>query len=79
MQILYMCTFYHRAMIFRDSMNYLEGLGHKVTAYNAVAKGTPIDEKFLPIMDEKVIHKECFRNIDRYFFLLQTKENMQSR
>lgn len=64
---LYLCTFYHRAMIFRDSMNYLEKLGHKINLYNAVDFGAKIDEKYLPIMDDKVVHKACFRQCDRYF------------
>ena len=60
MRILYVCTFYERAMIFRDAMNHLEKRGHNLTAFNAVAKGTKIEEKYKPIMDEKVIHRECF-------------------
>ncbi len=68
MKILYLCTFYHRAMIFRDSMNYLEKLGHVINAFNAVAFGAKIDEKYLSIMDDKVIHKACFRKHDRYFY-----------
>ncbi|MBR3860360.1 MAG: glycosyltransferase family 4 protein [Oscillospiraceae bacterium] len=68
MKILYICTFYHQAMIFRDSMDSLEKRGHKVLAFNAVSKGTKIADKYMPIMDEKVIHKECFRKVDRLFF-----------
>ena len=56
MKILYICTFYHQAMIFRDSMDSLEKRGHKVLAFNAVSKGTKIADKYMPIMDEKVIH-----------------------
>ena len=62
MKILYICTYYHRAMIFRDSMNYLEERGHSVIAFNAVAKGAAIADKYKAIMDEKVVHKECFQN-----------------
>lgn len=68
MKILYLCTFYHRAMIFRDSMNYLEKLGHGINVFNAVAFGAKIDEKYRSIMDDKVIHKACFRQRDRYFY-----------
>lgn len=55
-------------MVFRDSMNYLEARGHSVLAFNAVAEGAKVDEKYKRIMDDKVVHKECFRNIDRLFF-----------
>lgn len=68
MNILYLCTGYHRAMIYRDSMNMLESLGHNTLAFNAVAKGTKIDDKYIPIMDEKVVHEECFNRYDRYIF-----------
>lgn len=74
MRILYVCTFYERAMIFRDAMNYLEKRGHKMTAFNAVAKGTKIEEKYKPIMDEKVIHRECFYKVDRACFPLKQKK-----
>ena len=74
MKILYLCTFYHRAMIFRDSMNYLEKLGHDLLAFNAVAEGTVIEDKYEPIMDEKVIHKECFRKFDRFLFFNKQKK-----
>lgn len=74
MNILYLCTFYHSAFIFRDAMDSLEKRGYKISAFNAVSKGTVIDEKYKEIMDEKVIHKECFDSFDRYmYFLKQTK------
>ena len=68
MRILYVCTYYHRAMIFRDSMDYLEKRGHSVLAFNAVAKGAKIDGKYRSIMDEKVIHRDCFNKYDRFLF-----------
>lgn len=68
MRILYLCTYYHRAMIFRDSMDRLENLGHSVKAFNAVVKGAKIDEKYKKIMDDAVIHKECFNKWDRFFY-----------
>ena len=55
-------------MVFRDSMDYLEKRGHSVIAFNAVAKGAKIDDKYKSIMDEKVIHRECFNKNDRYLF-----------
>ncbi len=68
MKILFICSYYHRAMIFRDSMDYLGKMGHSVTAFNAVCKNTRVDDKYKAIMDEKVIHKECFNKYDRFFF-----------
>lgn len=68
MEILYLCTYYHRAMIFRDSMDRLKNLGHNVKAFNAVVKGAKVDEKYKKIMDEAVVHKECFTKWDRYFY-----------
>ena len=55
-------------MLFRDSMDYLEKRGHSVIAFNAVKKGEKVDDKYRGIMDEKVIHSECFYSFDRFFF-----------
>lgn len=71
MRILYLCTYYHRAMIFRNSMDNLIKFGNKIDAFNAVAYNTKIDEKYMPIMDDLVIHKECFNKWDRFFFHLK--------
>lgn len=68
MKILYLCNFYHTAMIFRDAMDVMEELGHDVLAFNSVEFGEPIDEKYRSIMDDKVIHCECYRKNDRYFY-----------
>lgn len=78
MRILYICTYYHRAMVFRDSMNYLEARGHSVIAFNAVAEGAKIDDKYKRIMDEKVIHRECFGKFDRFFFHHKQKKIQNS-
>ncbi len=78
MKILYLCTYYHRAMVFRDSMDYLEARGHQVKAFNAVVEGAKIDDKYKAIMDEKVVHSECFRPLDRYFFFRKQHKIMQS-
>lgn len=78
MKILYICTYYHRAMVFRDSMNYLENRGHSVVAFNAVVKGAKVDEKYKFIMDDKVVHKECFNKYDRFFFHLKQKKIQNS-
>ena len=74
MKILYLCTYYHRAMIFRDAMNSLENFGNTVTAFNAVAKNTKVDDKYKCIMDSKVVHKECFNKNDRYIYFLKQKK-----
>ena len=74
MKILYVCTYYHRAMVFRDSMNYLEKRGHSIIAFNAVAKDAKIDDKYKSIMDDKVVHRECFNKYDRFFFRLKQKK-----
>ena len=74
MNILYLCTYYHRAMIFRDAMNSLETLGNTVTAFNAVATHTTIDDKYKGIMDSKVVHRECFKKSDRYIYFLKQKK-----
>lgn len=78
MKILYVCTTYQRAMLFRDSMNALEERGHEVLAFNAVAHGTKVDPKYASIMDEKVVHRECFNKYDRFFFHLKQKKIQNS-
>lgn len=71
MRILYLCTYYHRAMIFRNSMDYLIKLGNKVKVFNAVTNKTKIDKKYKCIMDDLVIHSECFNKWDRYIYPLK--------
>ena len=74
MKILFLCTYYHRAMIFRNSMNRLSQLGHEVKAFNAVVKKTKVDKKYKSIMDDTVIHRECFNKWDRYIFHLKQRK-----
>lgn len=74
MRILFLCTYYHRAMIFRDSMDRLNKLGHQVRVFNAVVKGASIDEKYKRIMDDAVIHKECFSKWNRFFYFYKQKK-----
>ena len=61
-------------MIFRDSMDSLKNLGHSVKAFNAVVKGAKIDNKYKKIMDDAVIHKECFNKWDRFFYFHKQKK-----
>ncbi len=68
MKILFFCTFYHRALLFRQQMDSLERKGHYVRAFNSAQYGEKITDKFKPIMDEKVVHIECWNSLDRLLF-----------
>ena len=68
MNILYLCTFYHRALLFRQQMDSLIKRGHNVRAFSSAKYGEGIAEKFRPIMDELVVHKECWNKYDRMLF-----------
>ncbi|UPO98527.1 glycosyltransferase family 4 protein (plasmid) [Cetobacterium somerae] len=74
MKILFLCTYYHRAMIFRDLMEALKKIGKNVVAFNAVSYGTKIDKKYENIMDDLVIHRECFSKWDRFFYFYKQKK-----
>ena len=74
MNILFLCTFYHRAMIFYDTIQNLRPLGYRVQVFNAVAEGAEISEKYRGIMDENVVHSECFQKWDRYFYFRKQKK-----
>lgn len=74
MNILFLCTFYHRAMIFHDAVQSLRPLGYKVKVFNAVAKGEKIDKKYRGIMDENVTHCECFNKYDRFIYFHKQKK-----
>lgn len=68
MKIIFLCTFYHRALLFRQQMDALEKRGHYIRTFNSAEYGEGIDEKFLPIIDDKVVHVECWNNLDRIMF-----------
>jgi len=68
MRILYLCTFYHRALLFRQQMDALERRGHYVRAFSSAQYGEGVAEKFRPIMDGHVIHRECWGRLDRMLF-----------
>ena len=68
MKILFLCTYYHRAFVFHDLRDSLRSLGHDVRVLSVAAKGDAVKEKYYSIMDEYVIHKECYSEMDRFFF-----------
>lgn len=68
MRILYLCTFYHRALLFRQQMDALIARGHQVKVFSSAQYGEGIAEKFRPIMDEQVVHCECWGKWDRILF-----------
>lgn len=68
MRLLSLCTFYHRALLFRQQMDAIQKRGHYVRAFNSAQKGEGIAEKFVPIMDSEVVHCECWNEMDRLFF-----------
>ena len=68
MKILFFCTFYHRALLFRQQMDSLMQRGHYVRAFSSAKYGEGVADKFKPIMDDKVVHKECWNSIDRTLF-----------
>jgi len=74
MNVLHICTFYHRAMIFYDSITALGKIGVNSNVFNAVAKGTVIDDEYKGIMDDRVIHTECFNKLDRYLFFYKQRK-----
>lgn len=74
MNILFLCTFYHRAMIFYDTIQSLKPLGYRIKVFNAVAKGAVISEKYRGIMGPDVIHCECFNKYDRFIYFYKQKK-----
>lgn len=68
MKILFFCTFYHRALLFRQQMDALNERGHYVRAFSSAQYGEGIADKFKPIMDDKVKHFECWNKYDRMLF-----------
>lgn len=68
MKILFLCTFYHRALFFRQQMDALNARGHEIRAFNSARYGEGVAPKFIPIMDDMVVHTECWNKYDRLFF-----------
>lgn len=68
MRILFFCSFYHRALLFRQQMDALNARGHYVRAFNSAQYGEGVEDKFKPIMDDMVRHYECWNKLDRLLF-----------
>jgi hypothetical protein len=49
-------------------MDSLIKRGHNIRAFSSAKYGEGIAEKFRPIMDELVVHKECWNKYDRMLF-----------
>jgi len=65
-------------MIFYNLMINLNNLGHDVKVFNAVAYGTKIDKRYKNIINDVVIHKECFNRYDRFAYFLKQKKIYRS-
>ena len=68
MKVLYICSFYHRAMIFNDCINALSRIGYDIRVFNATWKGDAVKDRYKHIMTERVVHSECYFKWERYFF-----------
>lgn len=78
MKILFLCTYYHRAMIFKDMKESLKKLRNNIIVFNAVAYKTKIDEKYKKIMTNEIIHVECFFKWDRFVYFYKQKKILKS-
>jgi len=74
MKILFLCTYYHRALLFRQQMDALTLRGHEVKAFNSTMYGEGIAKKFEHIMDDQVVHLECWSRLDRLLFFPQQRK-----
>lgn len=68
MRILYLCTYFHQALLYRQQMDGLKQRGHIVKVFNSARIGDGIEEKFQGAIDDDVIHTECWKPIDRTLF-----------
>lgn len=69
MKILYLCTFYHIAMLYHQQKAALEKRGHTVSVFNSTKFGSGVAEKFAAVVqDENVVHVECWNDTDRLLF-----------
>lgn len=69
MRILYLCTFYHIAMLYNQQKTALKKRKHSVTVFNSTKIGSGVAEKFVPVVQDKdVVHVECWNDVDRILF-----------
>lgn len=69
MNILYLCTYYHIAMLYSQQKAGLERKGDTVSVFNSTRYGSGVAEKFVQVVQDKaVVHVECWNQLDRLFF-----------
>ena len=69
MKILYLCTFYHVALLYSQLKKGLEKKGYTIHVFNTAKYNTVIGEKYHDVInDPDVVHLECWNSIDRLFF-----------
>ncbi len=69
MKILYLCTYYHEALLYKQQKDALVKRGHTVKVFNAAKYGAAVADKFKDgLLDKDVVHKECFGERDRKLF-----------
>lgn len=68
MRILYLCTYFHQALLYRQQMDGLKRKGHVVKVFNSAKIGDGVEEKFQGAIDNDVVHVECWKPIDRTLF-----------
>lgn len=68
MKILYLCTYFHQALLYRQQMDGLISKGHSVKVFNSARIGEGIEEKFIGVIDDNVYHVECWKPLDRMLF-----------
>ena len=66
MKILYLCTYYHEALLYKQQKVALVKRGHTVKVFNAAKYGAADTHKFNDgLLDKDVVHEECFGERDR--------------
>lgn len=69
MKILYLCTFYHEALLYKQQKDALTKRGNTVKVFNSVKVGAEVADKFKDaIADEDVVHEEVWNKYDRQLF-----------
>ncbi|MBP5416491.1 MAG: glycosyltransferase family 4 protein [Clostridiales bacterium] len=69
MKILYLCTFYHIALLYSQQKEALCRRNISVKVFNSAKYGAGVADKFVPaVSDQDVVHEECWKKLDRVFF-----------